>query len=87
MLNVHSDVGGVVGGVMGSLAEGELQSLSSVRLSTSRPCIEVVERTGGPGLLLDANLGDRADSSECTSRCKGATDSRNGTRRESFMSS
>lgn len=76
-----------MGGVMGSIAGGELQSLSSVRLSDSRPCMEVVDRTGPDILLCDANLGERADSSEGPSSCIGATDSRKGTRSESFISS
>lgn len=35
VLNEYSGVGGVVGGVMGSMAGGELLSLSSVRPSES----------------------------------------------------
>lgn len=89
LLKVQSEVGGVVGGVIGSVPEGELQSLSSVRPSVSSACIDVVDRTGADNLLLlDASRGERAGcSSDCPSSCRGATDSRKGTRRESFMSS
>lgn len=36
-LKVHSEVGGVVGGVMGSVTDGELPSLSADKGSTSAP--------------------------------------------------
>lgn len=51
-VKLHSEVGGVVGGVMGSIGRGELPSLSSVKLSDSRAFKDATGRTLGPALLL-----------------------------------
>jgi hypothetical protein len=48
----HSEVGGVVGGVMGSMDGGEFPSLSSVKPSDSRACREVAERSRGTTFLM-----------------------------------
>lgn len=78
-LKPQSAVGGVVGGVMGSAVEGELASLSSVRPSSSTCWLPRLR-----DVVWDR--GERTCSSPC-SMCSGATDSKKGTRRESFMSS
>lgn len=85
----HSEMGGVVGGVIGSVPGGELQSLSSVMESDSIWCIEFIDRTGAPmrPLLLEDRRDPRACSSEGPSSCMGATDWRKGTSNESFISS
>jgi len=48
--------------------------------------MDVEDRTGPDILLCGANLGE-AESSEGPSDCTEATDSRNGTSSESFISS
>ncbi len=44
----QSDVGGVVGGVIGSDPDGELAPLSSVKPSESKPWVEVDREDEGP---------------------------------------